>query len=75
MRTTLKLDDDILDAARSLAAQQRKTVGEVISELVRRALRQRPASRSEKGFPVFDVSPDAPPLTSERVREALEDTA
>ncbi len=25
------------------------------------------------GFPVFDIPPDTPPLTSEMVRDALED--
>ena len=38
MRTTLKLDEDVLAAARALAQQQGKTLGEVVSALARRAL-------------------------------------
>lgn len=39
MRTTLSLDDDVLDAARALARQRGVSVGEVISGLARAALR------------------------------------
>ena len=42
MRTTLQLDDDVLDAARVLARQRQSTLGDVISDLVRQAL-SRPA--------------------------------
>ena len=39
MRTTLEIDDDVLMAAKELAAAQKKTAGAVISELARKALR------------------------------------
>lgn len=38
MRTTLDIDEDVLSAARDLGRQQRKSLGQVISELARRAL-------------------------------------
>lgn len=38
MRTTLDIDDDVLAAAKELAKAQNSTAGEVISDLVRRAL-------------------------------------
>ena len=38
MRTTLRLDDDVLAAARVLARQRRRSVGDVISDLARQAL-------------------------------------
>jgi hypothetical protein len=38
VRTTLDIDDDVLQAAKELAANRRKTTGEVISELARQAL-------------------------------------
>lgn len=38
MRTTLTLDDDVLLAARALAEAQKRTIGDVISGLVRRSL-------------------------------------
>lgn len=38
VRTTLDIDDDVLQAAKELAANRRKTTGEVLSELARQAL-------------------------------------
>jgi hypothetical protein len=38
MRTTLDIADDVLQAARELAQREKVTIGEMISELVRRAL-------------------------------------
>ncbi len=40
MRTTLDIDDDVLAAAKELAKAQNSTAGEVISDLVRKALTQ-----------------------------------
>jgi len=44
MRTTLDLDSDVLQSAKELARRQGKTAGQVISDLVRRALSQAPAA-------------------------------
>ena len=38
MRTTLDIADDVLQAARDRARRERKTMGEMISELARRGL-------------------------------------
>lgn len=73
MRTTLNIDDDVMRVVRSIAGQQGKPVGQVISELVRKGLRPATPSR-HKGFPVFDVPRDAPSITPEMVREALDDS-
>ena len=73
MRTTLKIDDDVLAAARSLADVEEKTVGEVISELARKGLRPRPQLATARGFPVFSVPADASPITLETVRRALDE--
>ena len=43
MRTTLDIDDDLLLAARDLAAVEEKSVGKVLSELARTGLQRRPA--------------------------------
>ena len=74
MRTTLRLDDDVLRAARSIAAERNQTVGEVISDLARSGLKPRLSSRDRRGIPVFEVTADVPPLTPEMVREALADS-
>lgn len=72
MRTTLQLDDDVLDAARALAAAERRSLGAVISELARRALRPSPI-REDTDFPTFDVPPGVPPITSADVARALDE--
>jgi hypothetical protein len=38
MRTTLDIDDDVLAAAKDLAAAQKTTAGKVISDLARQTL-------------------------------------
>jgi hypothetical protein len=38
MRTTLDIDDDVLEAAKELADAEKKTAGQVLSRLARRAL-------------------------------------
>lgn len=38
MRTTLDIADDVLQAAKERARRERKSLGEMISELARRAL-------------------------------------
>ncbi len=40
MRTTLNLDDDIWAAAKALAKRERRSVGEILSELARQGLSQ-----------------------------------
>lgn len=40
MRTTLDIDDDVLQAAKELARAEGKTAGQVISELCRKAIIQ-----------------------------------
>jgi len=38
MRTTLSVDDDVLHAVRERAARERRSMGEVLSDLARQAL-------------------------------------
>jgi hypothetical protein len=73
MRTTLNLDDDLLRVLRSIAEGEERSIGEVASDLIRRALRPEVPNIAVDGFPVFEVSEEAEPLTPERVREALEE--
>lgn len=58
MRTTLDIEDDVLFAAKEIARREKKSLGQVISELARRAFRTAPAG-SDQGPP--------PPSTSERL--------
>jgi len=38
MRTTLDIDDDVLQAAKELGRRERKTAGKILSDLARKAL-------------------------------------
>lgn len=74
VRTTVNLDDDVVEAARSIAASEHRSLGEVLSELVRRGLAPRQGAYAvQDGFPVFSVDPGAGAITSEMVRAALEE--
>lgn len=77
MRTTLSIDDDVLDAARAIAQQTRRSLGQVVSELARRGLRPRPELEEERenALPRFTVSEKARPFTPDSVRAALDDEA
>lgn len=72
MRTTLDIDDDVVAAARELAAGERRSLGSVISELARRGLT--PARVEAEGdLPVIRVPAGTPPITPEMVRRALDE--
>lgn len=72
MRTTLDLDDDVVSAARELAAAERRSLGAVVSELARRGLT--PARvESEDGLPVIRVPSGTPPITPAMVDRALDE--
>ncbi len=70
MRTTLAIDDDVLAAAKGLAARQHKSVGEVISALARQALRPPNAQSGNirNGVPLLPIRTDATPATPELVK-------
>ena len=55
MRTTIDIDDDVLQAAKELAAKQKSTAGQVISSLARKALNvgESTGARVRAGVPVL----------------------
>ena len=74
MRTTLTIDDDVLNAAKEMAAMEKKSVGEVISSLVRRALSPaEPKIRTRNGVPLLKVRKGATRVTSELVHKLREE--
>jgi hypothetical protein len=61
MRTTLDIDDDVLQAAKERARHANSTAGQVISELARRGLAAPSASRSiREPAAVYGFKPLAP---------------
>lgn len=71
MRTTLEISDDVLAAARSLAAEKDVSLGAAVSELARRGL-QSGRSGVEDDLPVFEVPDGAGPITPEMVDALLD---
>lgn len=67
MRTTLAIDDDVLVEAKALARQQNRSVGEIISELARRAMRRPQAETQRNGIPLLAPRPETPLVTLELV--------
>jgi hypothetical protein len=72
VRTTLELDDDLVAAAREIAAAERRSLGSVISELAQRGLT--PARVEADGdLPVIRVPAGTPAITAEMVRRAADE--
>lgn len=72
MRTTLDIADDVLAAAKAIASEQRKSTGQVISDLARSGLRQPVQVESRSGVPTLKVRDPAVRVTLEIVN-ALRD--
>ena len=74
MRTTLNLDDDVLAIAKSLAARQKKPVGEIVSAIFRKGLEPSEPTRSTRnGITLFPVREGAGVVTPEIIEELLYD--
>lgn len=68
----MEIDDAVLAAARTLAAERGISLGDAVSELARRGLARRVPATLE-GLPVFEVPEDAPAIIPQMVREANEE--
>lgn len=74
MRTTLDIDEDVLQAAKELAASRRTTTGRVLSELARAALApRRPSPQLRHGVPVLPPREGEGPVTAEVVNRLRDD--
>ena len=76
MRTTLDIDEDVLESAKELAAQRRTTAGRILSELARIALApQRRTPRKRNGVPLLPEQPKrtARPLVTPAIVNRLRD--
>jgi hypothetical protein len=70
VRTTLDLDDDVLQAAKELAAARGVTAGRVVSDLLRKALTPTGPVRVRNGVPLLPRRPaDAPKPTMRLVND------
>ena len=70
MRTTLDLDEDVLQAAKELAAVRGMTAGKVVSDLVRKALTPTgPVPKIRNGVPLLPRRPGQRIMTMKLVNE------
>jgi hypothetical protein len=73
MRTTLDIDDDVLQAAKELAQARKQTAGQVLSELARKALAPARTYTLRNGVPVLPRRPGARIMTVEDVERLLDE--
>ena len=74
MRTTLDIDDDVLQAAKEIAATEGTTAGKVLSTLARKGLAPaRTKVRVRNGVPLLARTPGVRPLTMHEVNEIRDD--
>ena len=67
MRTTLALDDDLLNAARKLAQERGVPLGRVISDLAQKTLASAAPPKYRNGFRLLESKPGAPKVDMEFV--------
>ncbi|MGD0120852.1 MAG: CopG family transcriptional regulator [Candidatus Binatus sp.] len=74
MRTTLDIDEDVLESAKELAASRGTTAGRVISELARSALAPRERStRKRNGVPILPKQRGARVVVTPEIVNRLRD--
>jgi len=73
MRTTLNLDDDVVQLLKSYASDRSIPLGTAASELVRRGLETPVQLRMVNGFYAVDLPAGGQPVSSDRVKELLEE--
>ena len=78
MRTTMDIDDDVLDAAKELSRRKKLSAGKVVSQLLRQALAGGPSSLASPAQPgaVAGFRPFAPrgAVVSDDLVNTLRDT-
>jgi hypothetical protein len=74
MRTTISIDDDVYQAAITLARTSGQPLSKVISRLLRRSL-ARAAPTVTDDLPTFTVSPGAAIIPGNRAAELLDEEA
>ena len=72
-RTTLTIESDAMEMAREYAARHRLTLGEAISDLVRRAAERPLVTDLKSGLTVVRLPECSPRVTSERVAKVADE--
>jgi phage terminase Nu1 subunit (DNA packaging protein) len=72
-RTTLQLEDDAMRVAKAHAERHRLTLGQAVSELVRKAAERPLVTEERSGFRVLRLSRRSPKVTAARIDQLRED--
>lgn len=78
MRTTLEIDNDVLQAARELSKHHKKTIGAIISELARKALNAVPKDQASEPEVIYGFQPfpkDGKVVTNEMIDRLRQEDA
>ena len=73
MRTTLNLDDSVLDDLKEYAEQRSLALGKAASDLLRKGLASSTPTRLVNGFVVFDIRAEPRKITTELVKKIESD--
>lgn len=68
MRTTLTIDDDVLEIVVRQSKARGVSLGRTVSDLVRRGLQAPTPSTAREGVVVFRLPDDSPSVTTDDVR-------
>jgi hypothetical protein len=73
VRTTLDIDEDVLQAAKEIALQERTTAGKVLSNLARKALAPERGDEVRNGVPLLPPRAGEGVVTAEEVQRLRDD--
>ena len=75
MRTTLEIDDDVMEAVKEIARLRSLSIGRALSEYARRGISVdlMPVVEDHGGIPVWVHKPGAIPVTNELVRNLADE--
>jgi hypothetical protein len=74
MRTTLTLEDDAFAAAQAYAKARAMTLGQAVSELIRRSSADKLPLVQRVGVWMFDLPAGTPTVSSAQVKDLLEES-
>ncbi len=72
-RTTLQLEDDAMKVAKAHAERHHLTLGQAVSDLVKKAAERPPVTEERSGLRVLRLNRRSPKVTAARVDALRED--
>lgn len=74
MRTTININDHLYFMLKNMAEATSRSMGDVLTDLIQKGLKNSGAKKKKNLFPVFEVTPGkAQPITLEHVKSDEDD--